>query len=108
MGKGGKGIILKPKAGDVLVWPNFDSEGKPCDDSLHRALSPNNASSRNVLTGDNNDVAKIAINLWFQGQVRKPPSVERIPTISSVISKGEKPFNHCIVHKKKERKFADL
>ena len=56
-----QGIVVKPKSGDALVWPNFDKEGKPYMDSIHKALPIAKGSD------EGEDIGKIVINLWFEG-----------------------------------------
>jgi Rps23 Pro-64 3,4-dihydroxylase Tpa1-like proline 4-hydroxylase len=52
-------LVVKPQAGDVLVWPNFDRQGLPYMDSSHRALPVESNHGRRV--------EKVVINMWFQG-----------------------------------------
>jgi hypothetical protein len=52
-------LVVKPRAGDALVWPNFDRQGLPYMDSLHRALP--------VESNNGGRVEKVVINMWFQG-----------------------------------------
>eukprot|EP00566_Odontella_aurita_P020272 CAMPEP_0113582190 /NCGR_PEP_ID=MMETSP0015_2-20120614/31756_1 /TAXON_ID=2838 /ORGANISM="Odontella" /LENGTH=290 /DNA_ID=CAMNT_0000486793 /DNA_START=120 /DNA_END=992 /DNA_ORIENTATION=+ /assembly_acc=CAM_ASM_000160 len=60
-----KGLIVKPQAGDALVWPNFDSKGKPERNSVHRALSVR--GSQEGQFNDDAKIGKVVINLWFEG-----------------------------------------
>jgi hypothetical protein len=76
----GTGLLVKPSAGDALVWPNFDRNGRPYQDSLHRAL-PVAAPSRGhkgvklpVVQADSVEqdrIGKVVVNLWFEGSGRE-------------------------------------
>mmetsp|Transcript_35972 Transcript_35972/g.52722 ORF Transcript_35972/g.52722 Transcript_35972/m.52722 type:complete len:456 (-) Transcript_35972:473-1840(-) len=59
---GKRGLVVKPDIGDAIVWPNFDQEGKPYMDSIHRALSIPKSTC-----GQRFEMGKIVINLWFEG-----------------------------------------
>ena len=61
-----RGLMCKPRAGDALIWPNFDRDGKPCMDSIHRALSYKDKNESN----NNSRIGKIVINMWFEGKLR--------------------------------------
>lgn len=72
-----KGLVLKPRAGDALIWPNFDREGRPHMLSHHCALPLNVHSSspqhslhipsyETILNHE--EIGKIVVNLWFQGR----------------------------------------
>lgn len=79
--KGERGLLVKPSAGDALVWPNFDRDGKPYADSVHRALPvsaalPTTPPTRNkeasgpavVQRSDTEEdtIGKVVVNLWFE------------------------------------------
>ena len=61
-----RGLVVKPEAGDALVWPNFDREGNPNIDSVHSAL-PLGKTGRNIINNNDDGMGKIVINLWFEG-----------------------------------------
>jgi hypothetical protein len=78
-GKGGRGLIVKPSAGDALIWPNFDREGKPYKDSVHRALpvsAPSRArkesrsSAPQIGNKKADEIGKVVLNLWFEGSTK--------------------------------------
>ncbi|OEU10868.1 hypothetical protein FRACYDRAFT_246743 [Fragilariopsis cylindrus CCMP1102] len=73
-------LVVKPRPGDALVWPNFDEDGNPHMHSVHRALSiapstPPTTISKGKLQADeiarkdkdNDLMGKIVVNLWFEG-----------------------------------------
>lgn len=60
------GLVVKPQAGDALVWPNFDREGNPYMDSIHSAL-PLGKTGRDIINNNDDGMGKIVINLWFEG-----------------------------------------
>lgn len=62
-----RGLVMKPKAGDALVWPNFDRNGKPCMDSIHRALS---LSEETQKRRKGHNIGKVVVNLWFEGRLQ--------------------------------------
>ena len=69
-------LVVKPKAGDAIVWPNFNQDGKPYLDSIHGALpivaEKNRSISRSDGCNKNEDeVGKIVINLWFEGYTKR-------------------------------------
>jgi hypothetical protein len=66
---------VKPSAEDALVWPNFDRDGKPYKDSVHRALpvaalpivhKHKKASGPVVQAGNavEDRIGKMVVNLW--------------------------------------------
>jgi hypothetical protein len=65
-------VIVKPKNGEALVWPNFDQDGKPYMDSMHRALSIKNESKMNRGNGVP-DIEKVVVNVWFEGMTQHKP-----------------------------------
>ena len=67
--KSNTGLIIKPKAGDALIWPNFDRRGNPCIESLHRALpiGDTGAKHESASGGGSDKIEKIVVNLWFEG-----------------------------------------
>jgi hypothetical protein len=68
--KGGRGLVVKPRAGDALVWPNFDRDGKPYKDSVHRALplaAVPTAQKEASGSGAQDRIGKVVVNLWFEG-----------------------------------------
>ena len=73
-------LVVKPRPGDALVWPNFDEDGNPHMHSVHRALSiapstPPTTISKGKLQADeiarkdkdDDLMGKIVVNLWFEG-----------------------------------------
>jgi hypothetical protein len=77
--KDGRGLLVKPSAGDALVWPNFDRDGKPYKDSLHRALpvaalptAREEASGSAIQVGNTEEdgIGKVVVNLWFEGSTK--------------------------------------
>ena len=67
------GLVVKPRPGDALVWPNFDRGGVPYADSVHGALPLGTSSmlARGATTmggGDGAGMGKIVVNLWFEGR----------------------------------------
>jgi hypothetical protein len=74
--KDGRGLVVKPRAGDALVWPNFDRDGKPYKDSVHRALpvaalptAHKGARGSGAQAGNAKEdrIGKVVVNLWFEG-----------------------------------------
>jgi hypothetical protein len=74
--KGGKGLVVKPSAGDALVWPNFDRDGNPYKDSVHRALpvtalptarKESRDSAAQIGNTEEDGIGKVVVNLWFEG-----------------------------------------
>jgi hypothetical protein len=74
--KEGKGLQMKPQVGDALVWPNFDRDGKPYKDSLHRALplaTPSIGRKKerspvvHASSVKEDGIGKVVVNLWFEG-----------------------------------------
>jgi hypothetical protein len=74
-------IVVKPRAGDAICWPNFDRAGKPYMDSIHGALpipkektgSLSSIEDRGKSYSDDHDekdLSKIVINLWFEGYTK--------------------------------------
>jgi hypothetical protein len=73
-------LVIKPHAGDALVWPNFDREGKPYKNSLHRALPlapPRIGRKEDINTSgilapksEDDDIGKVVLNLWFEGHMQ--------------------------------------
>lgn len=70
----GKGIVVKPSAGDALVWPNFDRNGTPYGDSVHRALPvagaeppPNRQRHNKGSISNVIGIGKVVMNIWFEG-----------------------------------------
>ena len=74
-------IVVKPRAGDAICWPNFDLAGKPYMDSIHKALpipkerrrkvGNNQGSGEFYTTGHHKtDLSKIVVNLWFEGYAK--------------------------------------
>jgi len=74
-------IVVKPRAGDAICWPNFDLAGKPYMDSIHKALpipkerkgqvGSNQGSGEIYSTGHHKtDLSKIVVNLWFEGYAK--------------------------------------
>ena len=61
-----RGLVVKPQAGDALVWPNFDQEGNPYVESIHSAL-PLGENGQNIINNNDAGIGKIVINLWFEG-----------------------------------------
>jgi hypothetical protein len=61
-----QGLVVKPQAGDALVWPNFDREGNPYMGSIHSAL-PLGETGQNIINNNDAGIGKIVINLWFEG-----------------------------------------
>lgn len=70
-GGSSSGLIVKPSAGDLLIWPNFDRDGYPYKESLHRALPVQVASSANGSVTQDSEIAKVVVNLWFEGSRQK-------------------------------------
>lgn len=78
-------IVVKPRAGDAICWPNFDLAGKPYMDSIHGALPipkerrrEAGSSIEGIGSGekyseghDEKDLSKIVVNLWFEGYAKK-------------------------------------
>ena len=68
-------LVVKPRPGDALVWPNFDEDGNPHMHSVHRALSIAPIISKGKLQADeiarkdkdDDLMGKIVVNLWFEG-----------------------------------------
>jgi hypothetical protein len=74
--KDGRGLFVKPRAGDALVWPNFDRDGKPYMDSVHRAVpvaalptsrKEARGSGAQVGNAEEDRIGKVVVNLWFEG-----------------------------------------
>jgi hypothetical protein len=68
--KDGRGLLVKPSTGDALVWPNFDRDGNPYMDSVHRALpvAALTTTARKKSSGSEEDgIGKVVVNLWFEG-----------------------------------------
>lgn len=74
-------IVVKPRAGDAICWPNFDLAGKPYMDSIHGALPipkerrgkvGNIQGSGDSYTAGHHkkDLSKIVVNLWFEGYAK--------------------------------------
>lgn len=72
----GNVLVIKPKAGDAIVFPNFDFDGRPYLDSIHGALpipkADRSRRGRDDCCNDNDtdEVSKIVINLWFEGHTK--------------------------------------
>ena len=75
-GKQQQGMVVKPSAGDALVWPNFDRNGNPYTDSVHRALpvaatdeapQRSRGQRKNVSRTGSNEIGKVVMNIWFEG-----------------------------------------
>jgi hypothetical protein len=66
-----EGLIVKPQAGNALIWPNFDRHGKPDPNSVHRAL-PVIPGQEGLFDKDATTTAidKIVVNLWFEGHLK--------------------------------------
>jgi len=68
-----KAVVVKPIAGDALLWPNFNIEGNPCMQSVHRALPMQTANNKYHKhqddSNDHDEMSKIVINLWFEGRM---------------------------------------
>ena len=89
--KESEAIVVKPRAGDAICWPNFDLTGKPYMDSIHGALPipkerRGKADSRieGIDSGENytedhdeKDLSKIVVNLWFEGSSKNRHSLSR-------------------------------
>lgn len=72
-------LVVKPRPGDALVWPNFDEDGNPHMHSVHRALSIAPSTPPTISKGklqadevarkdkDDDLMGKIVVNLWFEG-----------------------------------------
>ena len=79
---GSRGLIVRPSAGDALIWPNFDRDGAPYQDSLHRALpvpvdvvaaTGRKGSDTRISSATNEKgprIEKMVINLWFEGMTK--------------------------------------
>jgi hypothetical protein len=74
--KDGRGLVVKPSAGDALIWPNFDRDGNPHKDSVHRALpittlpkarKGSRGSAAQIGKTDEDGIDKVVVNLWFEG-----------------------------------------
>jgi hypothetical protein len=89
--KDGRGLVVKPRAGDALVWPNFNRDGKPCKDSVHRAVpvtalptSHKEASDSGSQVGNAEEdiIGKVVVNLWFEGSTLtdRRQNSEEMPT----------------------------
>jgi hypothetical protein len=76
---GTRGLIVKPRAGDALVWPNFDRDGNPYQDSAHRALPVAATAAAAARRKESSTAAavaaqvagKVVVNLWFEGSTKK-------------------------------------
>jgi hypothetical protein len=74
--KDGMGLVVKPSAGDALVWPNFDRDGNPYKDSVHRALpvtalrKESKGSVAQIGNTEDNGIDKVVVNLWFEGSTK--------------------------------------
>lgn len=76
---GTRGLIVKPSAGDALVWPNFDRDGNPYKDSVHRALpvaalsatrKGSRGSAAEKINTEEDGIDKVVVNLWFEGSAK--------------------------------------
>jgi hypothetical protein len=76
---GTRGLIVKPSAGDALVWPNFDRDGNPYKDSVHRALpittlpaarKKSKGSVAQIGKTEEDGIGKVVVNLWFEGSTK--------------------------------------
>ena len=86
--KDGRGLIVKPSAGDALVWPNFDRDGNPYENSVHRALpittlpaarkKSRGSTAESGKTEEDgigkNGIGKVVMNLWFEGSMKSQDS----------------------------------
>jgi hypothetical protein len=77
--KDGRGLLVKPSAGDALVWPNFDRDGNPYKDSVHRALpvsdlptahKESRGSAAQIDSMEEDGIDKVVVNLWFEGSTK--------------------------------------
>jgi len=79
--EGGAPLVLRPAAGDAIVWPNFDRDGSYSELPLHRALAIEAAAEADTEAdteaGAAQDPApdregatfrKAVLNLWFEAQ----------------------------------------
>jgi len=74
-----KSLLVQPREGDALIWPNFDQDGTPYLDSVHRALPLDTTSDATTMNDDDDlnsisgkdEFGKIVINLWFEGRIKK-------------------------------------
>jgi hypothetical protein len=67
---GSRGLVVKPSAGDALIWPNFDRDGRPYKESLHRALPvqvDSALANGSAAQEDDSGIGKVVVNLWFEG-----------------------------------------
>jgi hypothetical protein len=87
-GKNGRGLLVKPSAGDALVWPNFDRDGKPYKESVHRALPVTDlptahkermSSAAQMSNTKEDGIGKVVLNLWFEGST-KPRNSQQTKT----------------------------
>jgi hypothetical protein len=69
-------LIVKPRAGDALIRPNFDRDGNPYEDSVHRALpvatlptarKKSRGSTAQIGKTEDDGIDKVVVNLWFEG-----------------------------------------
>ncbi len=67
---------MKPRAGDALIRPNFDRDGNPYEDSVHRALpvatlptarKKSRGSTAQIGKTEDDGIDKVVVNLWFEG-----------------------------------------
>jgi hypothetical protein len=59
-----RGFVVKPEAGNTLVWPNFDREGNPYMGSIHSASLPLGKTGGNIINNNNAGIGnKIVLNL---------------------------------------------
>jgi hypothetical protein len=80
----GRGLLVKPSAGDALVWPNFDRDGLPYKDSVHRALpvatlptarkESSGAAAVQVGNTEVDGIGKVVVNVWFEGSTKSRDS----------------------------------
>jgi hypothetical protein len=80
--KDGRGLVVKPSPGEALVWPNFDRDGHPYKDSVHRALpvaalptaarkkSSRGSAVHQVGNTEEDGIGKVVVNLWFEGSTK--------------------------------------
>ena len=65
------GLVVKPAAGDALMWPNFDDDGKRWELALHRALAQCGTHASTSGTRRNRGASatgcggKAVVNVWF-------------------------------------------
>ena len=62
-GADGQPLVLRPPAGDVIMWPNFDRDGNWSSLAYHRAV----AVAKKHFKEGSSLPPKAVVNVWFEG-----------------------------------------